>query len=52
MHRYNFPLRKQRRRKAALERLKKFSARDEAHAKQIKGNIEALEAKIESNKIS
>lgn len=49
MHRYNFPVRKDKRRKDALERLKKQSARDSAHAEQIKERIAALEAKIKAN---
>lgn len=49
MLRKNFPARQQQRRKAALERLKKQPARDEAHAKYLKGAIVALEEKIKSS---
>ena len=49
MHRYNFPVRKDFRRKSALERLKKQSARDADHAKFIKAEIERLEAKIKGS---
>lgn len=49
MHRYNFPVRKQARRQAALERLKKQPARDEAHSKQLKERIAQLEEKIKSS---
>lgn len=49
MYRYNFPGRKDQRRKDALERLKKQSARDASHSEQIKERIAALEAKIKAN---
>jgi hypothetical protein len=49
MYRYNFPGRKQKRRQEALERLKKVSARDEAHSKYVKGAIEKLEEKLKDN---
>lgn len=48
MFRYNFPGRKDKRRKDALERLKKQSARDSDHADKIKVRIAALEAKIKN----
>lgn len=52
MYRYNFPNRKNVRRKNALDRLKKQSARDEAHSKYIKAQIATLEAKLQGYTIS
>jgi hypothetical protein len=49
MYRYNFPGRKDQRRKEALARLKKQSARDSDHAEQIKQRIALLEEKIKAN---
>lgn len=52
MYRYNFPNRRNIRRKNALDRLKKQSARDEAHSKYIKAQIAILEAKLQGYTIS
>lgn len=52
MYRYNFPHRKEKRRKDALERLKKQSARDEAHAAKIKEQISKLEEKIKATVVA
>lgn len=51
MHRYNFPNRVVKRRQAALERLKKQSAKDAEHANKIKEQISNLENKLKSTTV-